>query len=176
MATSAKIEKHLKDWLKTLERWSSDPALEARVRFKIRDLLDQVRAGWVARHETNTVKKTADIRKQAHAELGMVQAMLPAFLQDLPALGGGPTPARAAAAAQEDLGAMYFPGMGAAPPPVPDAGPAVRPDAHDAAQPSADALPAPARSLLSDADIDAKTKVSSFCGWAVADSVLAPQP
>lgn len=76
MSDSEKIGKHLKEWLKTLGKWSDDPALEARIRFKIKDLLDQVRAGWETRHEKNTVKKTSDIRAQAHAELGMIQVRL----------------------------------------------------------------------------------------------------
>lgn len=43
---------------------------------------DQIAAGWRARHE-NTVKKTEEIRREAHQELGIVQPQFPAFLPNL---------------------------------------------------------------------------------------------
>jgi hypothetical protein len=75
--------KELKGWLATLQTWGTDTALESRVRFKIQDLLDQVKMDWHARREQNTVRKTEDIRKQAHAELGMIQTAVPDFLPGL---------------------------------------------------------------------------------------------
>lgn len=84
MSQADKIAPQLKRWLGTLDKWSSDQALEARVRFKIKDLSDQVKMDWQARRSAqNTVKKTEDIRKEAHAELGMVQTAVPDYLPGL---------------------------------------------------------------------------------------------
>ena len=83
MSVAEKLSKQLKGWLGTLGAWSKDSALEARVRFKIQDLLDQVKMSWQARREQNTVKKTEEIRKAAHAELGMIQTAVPDFLPGL---------------------------------------------------------------------------------------------
>ena len=70
MAQSEKISPQLKRWLGTLDTWSNDRALEARIRFKIKDLQDQVKMDWQARRATNTVKKTEDIRKQGARRAG----------------------------------------------------------------------------------------------------------
>jgi hypothetical protein len=83
MSQAEKIAPQLKRWLATLDKWSNDNALEARIRFKIKDLSDQVKMDWQSRRTQNTVKKTEDIRKQAHAELGMLQTAVPDFLPGL---------------------------------------------------------------------------------------------
>ena len=58
----------------------------------LQDLLDLVKAEWQARRATNTVQKTEDVRKQAHAELGMVNTAVPDFLPGL-AIGSAATQA-----------------------------------------------------------------------------------
>jgi hypothetical protein len=83
MSQADKLSKQLKGWLATLNTWCTDTTLESRIRFKIQDLLDQVKMDWQSRRGQNTVKKTEDIRKQAHAELGMIQTAVPDFLPGL---------------------------------------------------------------------------------------------
>jgi hypothetical protein len=95
MSKTEKTSKPLKQWLATLGAWSEDVTLEARIRFKIKDLQDQVAAGWHSRHETNTVKKTEEIRKQAETELGIVSTT-PAIPDFLPGLNIGPAVPQAA--------------------------------------------------------------------------------
>eukprot|EP00892_Ulva_mutabilis_P008950 jgi/Ulvmu1/6427/UM003_0056.1 len=145
MSKTEKIAKSLDKVVKTLGQWSNDSNLEARIRFKIKDLQDQIAAGWRARHG-NTVKKTEEIRREAQTELGIVQPQLPSFL---PTLNLGPVVPKPDTQTQQAL----FPAEELYGMPIPESmkGDALRPDAADAAKDTS----AP-RGALPDADVRKK--------------------
>ncbi|GFH10238.1 MI domain-containing protein, partial [Haematococcus lacustris] len=94
LAKSEKAETRSKldSVLKQLEKLGSERSVPSRIRFIIRDILDQRKANWVARREVFTAKKLDEIRGQAEAELGMISSTLTSVLPSLPShqrLGGG---------------------------------------------------------------------------------------